>query len=618
MPSSSLHLAALIALHSCIGTKSALAMPTSQSRSISLNTREDGQNQGMAMQIWVPILVVGVLIFAALLTLIWRCWFTAWLKNRRRRPSASLTPARELTAAELAGTINGTTPTTTQAANRTRRTRRARRTPSQMSTTSLPEYAKEPGEQELVIIRGPDNIDDMGMPTAVVVMEPVSEDEETLHSRNNSQWSNYPPMPTTPVDTPLLHQNDSSQDLSTLPIQPPGDIMARRSMDTMLGSEESGSLTPAYEDRGEVPAYSETVDYINPTMATEPMSSDPLPSRRSGFRTLLHAIPTRLSMFPVAHTRADSTFSTASTTNTHGSRETSQNRPTHRPSMSGSGSVLSLTPFRTLSRQSNLNHNLTSPSMISLDSISAPLTHTLTRTEFTYPKSGPTPEQLKLISSRESFARFAVPYGADAIAFAASTSRHNLSDVPPPDFEPTSPGSHRPSRLRSSSNAADLALLGDLPSSTSQEPVSAEDILANDFPATPLPQASPRSSSAFSPPNPLQIPLPSSPEVSSETEPEHSIDIEPLVFSKPSTLTSGTPPASYRMPSTLDNPSASRNTSVASFATAAESLASRLPSHSDIPAESVIENELEAPTTPRITATHILEPSQSTIRPELN
>jgi hypothetical protein len=40
---------------------------------------------------------------------------------------------------------------------------------------------------------------------------------------------------------------------------------------------------------------------------------------------------------------------------------------------------------------------------------------------------------VRLISSRESFARFGVPYGPDAIAYAASTSRHDLE--PPPDFE---------------------------------------------------------------------------------------------------------------------------------------------------------------------------------------
>lgn len=74
---------------------------------------------------------------------------------------AAITPSgeatvRELTAEQLAG---GAAPGTTipavpsAAANRSRRARRPRRTPSQISTTSLPAYNKEPGEQELVIFR---------------------------------------------------------------------------------------------------------------------------------------------------------------------------------------------------------------------------------------------------------------------------------------------------------------------------------------------------------------------------------------------------------------------------------------------------------------------------------
>ena len=62
--------------------------------------------------------------------------------------------ARELTAEQLAGAINGENRPTNGTAPRTaRRPRRPRRTPSQMSVTSLPPYNKEPGEEELVIFR---------------------------------------------------------------------------------------------------------------------------------------------------------------------------------------------------------------------------------------------------------------------------------------------------------------------------------------------------------------------------------------------------------------------------------------------------------------------------------
>ncbi|KAH8829168.1 hypothetical protein DL96DRAFT_1034079 [Flagelloscypha sp. PMI_526] len=102
---------------------------------------------------------------------------------------------------------------------------------------------------------------------------------------------------------------------------------------------------------------------------------------------------------------------------------------------------MSLTPFRTISRQRSshtLNsNNLSSPSVISLNSISLPLRETLVKSDFVYPSSGPTPEQVKLISSRESFSRFGKPYGADAIAYAASRSRIEFMGAPP-EFEDAS------------------------------------------------------------------------------------------------------------------------------------------------------------------------------------
>jgi hypothetical protein len=318
---------------------------------------------------------------------------------------------------------------------------------------------------------------------AAVVMPSVSEDgEDSMHSRDDSDP--YRPMPHSPNSEPLLDENDMSADQSMQSLAE-GNI-PRRSVGNGSPDEASYLMringdAPAYSDapRGEAPAYFEAVDTTEslprnapttretptqPPSALPRSSTEPAPlTRRSGFRQLLSAIPNRLSMSHnsshASHTRADSSLSLVSSENSHG-RETSS-RPAHRPSGSGSGSLLSLSPFRTISRQSNVNLN--SPSMISLDSISAPLSHTLIRTEFTYPKSGPTPEQLKLISSREAFARFGMPYGADAIAYAASTSRHDV-DVPPPDFDvsdseiPPVPGfSHTgPSRLRSISNAEDF------------------------------------------------------------------------------------------------------------------------------------------------------------------
>ncbi|KAF8062262.1 hypothetical protein FPV67DRAFT_1421941 [Lyophyllum atratum] len=566
-----------------------------------------------------------------------------WLPRLRTPANATGTSApgtRELTAEQLAGTINGNAaPTTGSAANRTRRTRRPRRTPSQISTTSLPAYAKEPGEQELVIFRGPEDMEDAGMPPATVVMDPLEEDgEESLHSRNNSQSSHYPPVPATPIDEPLLEEDEYSADHSTHRMQPPGHDLPRRSLETLDSSEEASSLmrvdsnTPGYIDpRGEAPPYFEAVDITPessnaqaetsalPTSASPPASSEPVPQRRSGFRTLLQSLPNRLSMHgsshAPSHSRADSSFSMASSHNTHG-RETSQSRASHRPTASGSGSFISLSPFRTLSRQkSQTNMNLTSPSLISLNSISSPLTHTLTRTEFTYPKAGPTPDQLKLISSRETFTRFAVPYGADAIAYAASTSRQDLDDVPPPDFDtPQLPsadnqatsGSAGPSRLRATSNAADLQQESASSSleSESVAPTTNVDVAST---GTSSPSGSgPADADAASPPiSPLRVPLPPSPKAP-EVAPPAPAQTTPLALPKPSSQTLA--PPSLRAPSVFEGRSESRASSVTSYATAAESMA---------PVDSFSDEELEemaTPTTPTMGARHVLEPTDATIK----
>ena len=277
----------------------------------------------------------------------------------------------------------------------------------------------------------------------------AEEEDSSLISRDRSQVSRYTPMATpTTNEMPFLHDVEDSGDLS-LPTLLSSDAR-RPSLDSSL--QETGSLMrvdsnlpeESPDPRGEAPAYFEVVDQeSNPELpTTQPSSeqSETLPEpesqqRRSGFRTFLNRM-SKMSHVP-EHRRAESDQS--STSNGHRpSRSIQSHTSSHRPSQSGSG----LSMFRTLSRQRsiqtlNSSVHLNSPSLISLNSISSPLSHTLVRTEFTYPKSGPTPEQLKVISSRENFSRFGVPYGADAIAFAASSSRQDL-EPPPPDFEASS------------------------------------------------------------------------------------------------------------------------------------------------------------------------------------
>ena len=299
------------------------------------------------------------------------------------------------------------------------------------------------------------------MPAAIVAA-PVDEDDDSLNSQDRSQVSRYSPMPMSSNNVPLLH-DDPSGDLS---LQSLPSHNSRPSFDSSL--QETSSLTrvdsnlplESSDERGEAPPYFEVVDHTPELHSGVPItrtsSSTPSPtspeSRRSGsgFRTFLN----RMSM--MSHTpehRRVGSDQSVSTSNTHRRDRSTQN---HRASPSAS-------LFRPISRQrSNQTFNssvrLDSPSLISLNSISSPLSHTLIRTEFTYPKSGPTPDQLKVISSRENFSRFGVPYGPDAIAFAASSS-HQTLEPPPPGFDASSSQLSlvRPvsSRLASSDNAAD-------------------------------------------------------------------------------------------------------------------------------------------------------------------
>lgn len=443
------------------------------------------------------------------------------------------------------------------------------------------------------------------MPTAVV-MPALSEDgEDSMQSHDNLETDRYPTEPTSPNNQPLLQEHDSSPSHPEERLQSSADQRPRQSMETLNSSEETNSLmrvdtnAPEYNDpRGEAPAYFEAVDISqeglqsraalesspSPPPVSPPTSPSAAPVRRSGFRTLLNSLPNRISMHGAStshssHARAESGVSMVSSDFSH-RHEASRSRASHRATPSGSGSLLSLTPFRTISRQKSSNNlNLNSPSLISLNSISAPLTHTVVRTEFTYPKAGPTPEQLKLISSRESFARFGVPYGADAIAYAASTSRQDL-DGPPPDFDIPSadtqqiPGSAGPSRLRTTSNAADIqrTTADDSGSLSENEAEPAES-------STDVPRAN-------------EDPLPPSP---------------PSPGPHPSTLESSehVPPTSFRAPSTFER-SESRASSTQSYATAAESMA--------VPHARVESDDVESqPTTPRLGGQHILEPTDATI-----
>ncbi|KAJ3737335.1 hypothetical protein DFJ43DRAFT_255774 [Lentinula guzmanii] len=455
-----------------------------------LHQRDDQSvNSSSSYRIWVPILVIVVVL--AIIAL-YVCSIRANHGGRLPRALSSLSRAAaigtgammptttELTADQLTGNGSTTTANDTTNANnnRTRRPRRNRRTPSQISTTSLPVYMKEPGEQELVIFRGPQDMEDVPLEAE---MPPVLEDER------------YTPMPDSPQHMPLLDADDGAvADDSAAALLPdaheePRSSSERRQSGGSVHTGDSSSLVRVEtnvtaenpDPRGEAPAYFEVVDLNDEAQqrpsAPSTQSSGPIrtdismtaasstasrgtTSRRSlrnlfgwsGHRSPIAPPGLPMTTSTLSHARADSGGALSLTTTM--SRPSTSNRHSHRPSQSSSSVFSVVNPLNRKKSTATLSSNhLTSPSSISLASISSPLTHTAVRTEFTYPKAGPTPEQLKLISSREAFARFGVPYGKDAIAFAASTQDLN----PPPEFE-SSAGPSSSTGPRSQSRAGVL------------------------------------------------------------------------------------------------------------------------------------------------------------------
>ncbi|KAI0251833.1 hypothetical protein BJV78DRAFT_1207095 [Lactifluus subvellereus] len=443
--------------------------------------RSSGGNGGS--KVAAPIIAAVVFLFAVPLvfyrkTVLSKLQRTSLYSMLAPRPAS--TTVRDLTAEEIAGTAATNQAQATAPSRPERRARRTRRTPSQISTRSLPAYMKEPGEHELVIIQGSQDMEDAPL-TAQVVMPPVSEDEDesaNSQSHDMSQTSSYVIVNDDAlVQTPLLEPDDSNG--TTHERDDPNDPAPVQTVDIsdIPHNDQSSPLldNPELSDpRGEAPPYFEVVGDLAEagaprdlarveTTDTLPIAPDtmtitdtesstaPVTRRRSVFRGLIDAASRALSQphvtphpprtfRPSVDVAASSPSPRPSDLSIRPARTRSPHVG-HRGAQSGSGSALSIASSalgRAMSRTgtrsvSNVAAGLTSPSMISIGSISAPLTHTAVRTDFVYPRSGPTPQQLKLISSVESVSKFGVPYGPDAVAYA-SASLVNLHG-PPPDFE---------------------------------------------------------------------------------------------------------------------------------------------------------------------------------------
>ncbi|KAJ7221578.1 hypothetical protein GGX14DRAFT_670291 [Mycena pura] len=394
-----------------------MLLPLLQPREVDSDT----SSSNLPASTWVPVaIVVSVLTILSVL---------ACMRKSFRQRIASMGSGvavangmpvtRELTAEQLAGSIN-------RAPTAPARPRRPRRTPSQISTISLPAYMKEPGEQELVVTRGPDG-DDIAMPAATAVAEEDESNEghqtdggDEPNDRRQSTLSNngrYSPVPHSAHSTPLL----------------------------------------APDPRGDAPAYFEVVDEQYPpgiSIAPPEPALPAAPQRRSGFFSIFRPAPAPIptptagassSTLSLTHTRTRSTTALSPSPSPSPTPALSPSSPPvrrHRASTSTS-TLFSLGRKKSSASLSANANDLNSPSLISLASISAPLPHTLVKTEFTsLPKGGLTPEQLTLISgTREGgVSRFGVPWGEAAVAYAhasASTSRVALdgAEAPPPGWE---------------------------------------------------------------------------------------------------------------------------------------------------------------------------------------
>ncbi|KAI5117466.1 hypothetical protein M0805_004069 [Coniferiporia weirii] len=567
---------------------------TRRQQEVSNSPGPDQTPGGISPQVWVPALVVVLALLAAFCFV----WTRTSVRERlrgmasRATQSGNTTGAREVTASQLVGGNNaGANGRSGTAARPTRTPRRTRRTPSQMSTTSLPAYMKEPGDQELVIFRGPEEMD----ASDAIAEAREAEDQEDEHdSVGLHEPNNYGPAPMASMPTSVqslsfaasamnLTENGNANASMAELIPRPGeanhergsqDTSDSRSLLMRRTSDVPSEAPPDYETE----RHSTTINPPGLVDSPEPPTTPPpiatsLPATPESPRYARRRSRLASRVSNILHLRNNSSSSSAPYLRTgqsgvmtpelpdvartsNVSAEAAPNpaaasyvtlndppaSPTrlpgappssgvqhsrHRSSQSGgSGSTLGLgLPFRTLSRQrsnntlnSGLGHhagasrsNLTSPSALSLSlaagAISSPLSHTLVRTEIRYPRGGPTAEQIKLISSRESLGRFGVPYGRDAIEHAQH-SRHELALDPPPVFEsPTTEEGPSAARGEAESTPDGLPQTTGAPPDANDPSVSSEVGQSHSVEGLPPQDSHPESpAAAFDPPH-IHVPL---------------------------------------------------------------------------------------------------------------
>lgn len=262
--------------------------------------------------------------------------------------------------------------------------------------------------------------------------------------RPQSQLENHEPNATT-VTTPAPDHEpveETHQDTST---SVPPTTEAPSYSEAITPAHSQPASTPGAPVSGRASAAEATdvttssdtrpsIDDINP-LAGEGADDTVRPKRKSVFRQLFalnrpgssSAAPSESVELDVPGRPSISATSTRSATNhrSSGSVSTLAAASGRGHAISPSLSSLILTRSRSPTRSTD--------SLAQRLNISAPIPSTLVRTELSYPRAGPTPEQIRFLSSRESLGRFGMPYGEQAIA--AARSRDNISSILPPQYE---------------------------------------------------------------------------------------------------------------------------------------------------------------------------------------
>ncbi|CUA71855.1 hypothetical protein RSOLAG22IIIB_04800 [Rhizoctonia solani] len=384
-----------------------------------------------------------------------------WWKRRKRTQELIhqlQTPAATNNNNSTTNATTQTTPSTGADAPARPPRRRRRRRQSQISTKSLPAYNEQAGDEEIVLVRPAQRRSE-------------SDDEDENEDENNNNNTNRPATVSNAPDARPLLDDDSSPDMPRVSLASSThnqslNEQSQTQEQSQIGHEsiaQSTTLASSIADTEpepertpaaahhphEVPSYTEAMStsHVNLPTTTEtehtaqPSTSTAAdtepevppdanatvrPKRKSVFRHLgrFHinkpgsSTPTNESVEMSAPRTSTSTHRPSGSISTahrpSNSLSTNQHKPS--PSLSSLSLYLTRSQSPTMSRTS-LN-------------ISAPIQTTLVRTELNYPKAGPTPEQIRFLSSRESLGRFGMPYGDQAIAAAKSR------DYLPPIYQP--------------------------------------------------------------------------------------------------------------------------------------------------------------------------------------